>query len=116
MLSFAPCSRRNLTKSMWGPPGVKTGIDMGEADGNEAGRSHDAGGLLHQLHGKLMGPASAIGPLNGDTGQGDIVGLAGTEERNFFQMHQDFWNHKIGSAAAFQPFGNGRTLGLSDGG
>ena len=35
-----------------GLAGVKAGIDMGKADGNEAGGAHDAGGLLHQLQGK----------------------------------------------------------------
>ena len=45
-----------------GLTGVKTSINMGKADGNEAGRSHDAGGLLHQLHGKLVGPAVSHWP------------------------------------------------------
>src|SRR5688572_18144035 len=59
---------------------------------------------------------SGIGPLNGDTGQGDIVGFARAEERNFLEVHQDLWNHQVGSAAAFQPFGNGGALGFGDGG
>ncbi len=53
-----------------GLPGVKAGIDMGKADGNEAGCAHDAGGLLHQLQGKLVGPAVSHWPPRWRCGSG----------------------------------------------